>query len=131
MRATRRQGIKTQEEKKEGGRGLRSHRCRKPSAFESSISVSVRREPLLGVSSEEQSGGVAQLHSLIDFQGKVIEPSSTSLIGAVRKLGHAWYNASKTEKQSRNVVEFNANYLDVALPFPSEKKKKRQKKGLI
>lgn len=51
----------------------------------------------------------------------MIERSSAELNVSCQGAGARLSNASETEKQSRNVVEFNVNYLDVALPLLIEK----------
>lgn len=50
----------------------------------------------------------------------MIERSSVELNVSCQGAGVRLSNASETEKQSRN-VEFNMNYLDVALPLLIEK----------
>lgn len=57
----------------------------------------------------------------------MIEHSSAELHVSCQGAGARLRSASETEKQSRNVAEFNVKYLDVALPFPI----KKRKKGLI
>lgn len=78
-REIERQGIKSPEEKKEGGRGLRSPGCRKPSTLERRLWL-----PQTGAFAVVTHPGSSLEwwlcpHSFTDFQGKVIEHSSTEL----------------------------------------------------